>query len=196
MVWIRRRLRLKSLHDIWYTVIVFILQTICLRRAYTNLVKFDSQTWQPYSKPFVEIYFYAMCVAINLVMLPLFIWSSLFKVGLNASDRFRFGLHLETEFVSEKFTLNTSLISKSDRANRITQLPFHKLLFNKLRSAFVSNRNFKQNMVPLSSLVQLIISIGFLFPKVLLLAREIQYGLLPKGLQFTQSLYLNKLNNI
>jgi hypothetical protein len=46
---------------------------------------------------------------------------------------------------------------------------------------FLSLNNIWKNFMPLSSLLHVIISFGFIFPNILLIAKEIEYGFRPKG---------------
>jgi hypothetical protein len=70
-------------------------------------------------------------------------------------------------------------IPKRDRQRRSTFQHF-KIVLKSLCS-FLEVKHLKENFVPLSSLIHFICALCFLLPNVLLIAREIQFGLRPKG---------------
>jgi uncharacterized membrane protein YidH (DUF202 family) len=76
-----RSLEFKSLADVWYTLIFTLIQLICIYHAYINIQKYSSQTWQPFERPQYQIWFYLGCLLMAVSLLPIYIWSGLFKIG-------------------------------------------------------------------------------------------------------------------
>ena len=206
----------KSLEDAWQCAVVLVMQTLCLYRACGSFKKFNDQSWQPYAKPHAELWLYLFFISINIVLLPVFVLTSLIKVGSYANDNFRFGLDLDTHELAKKsgerkklhelkrqIKLNESTVPPqvppattvpfstssflSDSSSlKLTSrsagwLPTTALqLFKHLNSTLSFQKAWKK-LMPISNVLHLIISFGLLFPQVLLVSKQIEYGLRPKG---------------
>jgi hypothetical protein len=162
----RSRFNLKSIEDIWYSIIVFIIQIICISKSWRNLVSYNRQSWSPNEKPNSQIYFYIICLMANICLLPLFIFTCLFKLGLYANDRFKFGFDLD----SNKIKLNET-----------SRLRKHEFRNNHNGSYFKSISKYFLSKMPLSNLIHLTMSFCLILPNILMISKEIEYGLQPKA---------------
>jgi hypothetical protein len=163
----KSRFNLKSIEDIWYSIIVFIIQIICINKSWINLVKYNRQSWLPNQKPNSQIYFYIICLMANICLLPLFLFTCLFKLGLYANDRFKFGFDLD----SNKIKLNeTSRLKKHGFRNDHIDKSYVKSIFK-----------FVLSKMPISNLIHLTMSFCLVLPNVLMISKEIEYGLRPKA---------------
>ena len=214
----RRRFQIewKSLEDVWQCIVVLIIQTLCLYRACGNFKKFNDQSWQPYAKPHVELWLYLIFISINTVLLPVFVLTSLIKVGSYANDNFRFGLDLDTSALLKKCGERKKLdeLKRQIKLNEsaagppggppASTVPFSTSTFLSDSSSFkltspsagwfrrgkqllkhmnstLSIQKAWKKLMPISNVLHLIISFGLLLPQVLLVSKEIEYGLRPKG---------------
>lgn len=266
-----KSVELKSLQSVWCTIVFTLIQLACIYRAYVNINKFNTQTWQPYEKPVFEIYCYVFALLVSVFLLPIYIWTSMFKIGSYSNDQFKFGLDLDTSQIYKKelkrqhtisrvrsrtlsttsrpktTTTTTTGSSSSDlmpphahtiktrsqsnfsinekRPHTINQAQLKRYNSNletesfvsssaspvsfksnnnndpnvnlnpaapatytshlaavfRHLNAFVSVKNKWKHFVPVSSFVHLLMSFALLLPNVLLVSKEIQYGLRPKG---------------
>lgn len=94
----------KSLEDIWFCLFVFIVQIICIHKACSNLSKFNSQSWLPNSKPLVDIWAYGLMIVISILFLPIYVLTSLIKIGSYANDNFKIGYDLDIKLLLDKLS--------------------------------------------------------------------------------------------
>jgi hypothetical protein len=217
-----KRFLLKSLDDIWYLLIVIIVQSLCIHKGWLNLIKYNRQSWQPNQKPNAQIYLYIFCLMANICLLPLYVFTSMFKIGSHANDHFKFGFDLDSsDSKTEISSFNNNSMLKPSK-NRIKKSSSNHLIAseNKFRpninsnvsnkldqassTSFISNHssnNFKSNTkktksfssflktiikyllenMPISNLIHLIMSFCLILPNILMISKEIEYGLRPKG---------------
>ena len=88
---INYKFKLKSLEDFWCGLFITILMLICVYKGFCNLISFNLQSWHPFPKPISELTIYAIFLSINVLLLPLFLWTSLFKVGSYPNDGLKYG---------------------------------------------------------------------------------------------------------
>lgn len=101
---IRGDFNLKSLEDVWLSLFVFTIQVVCVYRGWLSLAKYSSQSWLPNPKPFVDIWSYALFILICILLLPLFVASSLLRIGSYSNDNFKIGSDLDVKSLLEKLT--------------------------------------------------------------------------------------------
>ena len=162
----KSRFNLKSIEDIWYSIIVFIIQIICINKSWTNLVKYNRQSWLPNQKPNAQIYFYIICLMANIFLLPLFLFTCLFKLGLYANDRFKFGFDLDSNEI---------------KLNEISRTKKHDFRHRHNKSYIHSIFKYILSKMPISNLIHLTMSFCLILPNILMISKEIEYGLQPKA---------------
>ena len=137
------RLKLKSLEDFWYCAFVTIVQLICIYRGCLTLDRFNSQSWQPFAKPTVEIATYAFSLSISIFLLPFFIWSCLLKIGSLANDNFKFGADFDSNALFKKFLRKQNfefLTNESSRKQQIfTKNNKQSIYINLNQASFLKN---------------------------------------------------------
>lgn len=213
----------KSLEDFWYCLFGICIQVYCLYEGFIKLHKYNSQSWQPYKKPDIEICIYAFFLCISILLLPLFVLTALFKIGSYANDNFKFGFDLEFDGKKQQQLTNNDILSIKRQQSRASLNQSQRNIHAKnyitsksnaalSTSSFTSTlttisavntppskskfnfKNFVSSLVkclapkylwkyfmPISNFIHLIISFCFLYPNVLLVAKEIEYGFRPKG---------------
>lgn len=94
----RRAFELKSLEDVWQTLIVTLIQLVCMWRAFDRIGKYSgSAAWLPFQRPLAQLALYVVCLTASVCLLPIMVWSGLCRIGVYANDRFKFGVDLDTE---------------------------------------------------------------------------------------------------
>lgn len=97
-----RTIELKSLDDVWYTLLAVCVQIVCIWRAIERIRKYTHETWEPFARPVAELGTYVVCTVASVCLLPLMIWSGLVRVGAYANDRFKFGHDLDTRYIAQR----------------------------------------------------------------------------------------------
>ncbi len=110
-----RHINFKSLEDVWLSLFVFIIQIICIYRGWLSLSKYSGQSWQPNPKPVTEIWMYTFMIFMSILMLPLFMVSSLMRIGSYANDNFKVGSDLDVKSLLEKLAHKMALTEHKQR---------------------------------------------------------------------------------
>ncbi len=213
-----KKIELKSLEDIWLGVFLTIIQILCIKRACNYFKTFNTATWEPFTRPSFELSIYITFIFLSVILLPVFAFTSIFKISSYANDNLQLGKDLDPQTSTSKKQRRTSNRSSSQntryslmpgitnsQTNIKTAQPFStsSVLSNSysettsgtvrssksiLKNRFLSKlkimfslKHAWKNLPPISSLMHLTTSFILLVPEVLLIAKEIQYGLRPKG---------------
>jgi hypothetical protein len=172
----RTKLNLKSLEDIWFCLVIAIIQIVCIYKACISLNKYSGQSWLPNKRPNNDLWTYTFMILISIVLLPLLILTSLIKIGSYANDNFKIGYDLDVRSLISKFIRSSS--SSRDTNNGT----FVKSLF--------STKHLWKHFMPVSCLLHLIISFCLLYPRMRFTSKEIEYGLRPKGKYMQTCLFI------
>ena len=91
--WIFLKCCLKSLDDFWYTLFFLLVNMGCFYKSFLHLNKFNEESWQKTfsQKSFTELYVYIGFLILNVFIFPIYVWTSLFKIGSYASDGLKYG---------------------------------------------------------------------------------------------------------
>ncbi len=214
----KNRIELKSLEDIWLGLFLTILQIMCINRACHHFRTFKTATWEPFTRPSLELSLYLGFICLAIILLPVFAFTSIFKINSYANDNLQLGKDTEprvnnmpkkqrthanrssqntryslmpgitssqTNIKSSQPFSTSSIISNSYSEATTATVPDSRTAFNnqflsKIKTMFSLKHTWK-NLPPVSSLAHLTISFILLVPEVLLIAKEIQYALRPKG---------------
>lgn len=106
--WTSRSVELKSLEDVWWTVVVTLMQLACMWRALERTRKYANESWQPFERPLAQLILYTGCLVTSVCLLPVMIWTGLMRVGVYANDHFKFGFDLDTKRIVEREFIRSS----------------------------------------------------------------------------------------
>ena len=110
-----RHINFKSLEDVWLGLFVFIIQIICIYRGWLSLTKFSGQSWLPNPRPTADIWLYTFMILMSVLILPLFVLSSLIRIGSYANDNFKVGSDLDVKSLLEKLAHKMALTEHKQR---------------------------------------------------------------------------------
>lgn len=140
-------LNFKSLEDFWLCLFIFVIQVVCIYKACLNLNKYNSQSWSPNVKPFGDLCLYGLLILASIIMLPLFVVTSLLKIGSYANDNFKFGRDLDVKLMIRKLTKRLAIREQKNlntKPDRKSQASFNMKYSN-------TNGSSKPAMPPLST---------------------------------------------
>ncbi|KFB35884.1 AGAP001696-PA-like protein [Anopheles sinensis] len=156
----RRRLHLNTLWSIWYGILVTLLQGYLIVQGTHRYIGLSALSWK-YEKPTTELDIQIVFCGLVVLFLPLLLASALFRVGNLAND-------------GMKLASGTKLWQGSPSAGHdgLEEEAFE----GTLRSLWIHGG-------PTSAFIHIITAICLLLPRLLLEAKVIENGLLPRDKQ-------------
>ncbi|XP_058055789.1 protein tincar [Anopheles bellator] len=154
----RRRLHLNTLWSIWYGILVTLLQGYLIVQGTHRYVGLSALSWK-YEKPSTELDIQIVFCGLVILFLPLLLASALFRVGNLAND-------------GMKLASGTKLWPGSTTATGHDELE-EEAFEGTLRSLWIHGG-------PTSAFIHIITAICLLLPRLLLEAKVIENGLLPR----------------
>ncbi|XP_049277661.1 protein tincar [Anopheles funestus] len=153
----RRRLHLNTLWSIWYGILITLLQGYLIVQGTHRYIGLSALTWK-YEKPTTELDIQIVFCGLVVLFLPLLLASALFRVGNLAND-------------GMKLASGTKLWHGSASAGHdgLEEEAFE----GTLRSLWIHGG-------PTSAFIHIITAICLLLPRLLLEAKVIENGLLPR----------------
>uniref|UniRef100_A0A182Y3Q9 Uncharacterized protein n=1 Tax=Anopheles stephensi TaxID=30069 RepID=A0A182Y3Q9_ANOST len=154
----RRRLHLNTLWSIWYGILMTLLQGYLIVQGTHRYIGLSALSWK-YEKPTTELDIQIVFCGLVILFLPLLLASALFRVGNLAND-------------GMKLASGTKLWHGSSSSNHdgLEEEAFE----GTLRSLWIHGG-------PTSAFIHIITAICLLLPRLLLEAKVIENGLLPRG---------------
>ena len=105
------KFELKSLEDLWIGLFLVALQISCFVRACRQFKDFKSATWEPFARPSLELGLYLTFICIAIICMPIFAFTSIFKMGSYANDNFKLGMYNFVNFLKHlTFTIIPGLL--------------------------------------------------------------------------------------
>ncbi|XP_035896349.1 protein tincar [Anopheles stephensi] len=153
----RRRLHLNTLWSIWYGILMTLLQGYLIVQGTHRYIGLSALSWK-YEKPTTELDIQIVFCGLVILFLPLLLASALFRVGNLAND-------------GMKLASGTKLWHGSSSSNHdgLEEEAFE----GTLRSLWIHGG-------PTSAFIHIITAICLLLPRLLLEAKVIENGLLPR----------------
>uniref|UniRef100_A0A182PSK9 Uncharacterized protein n=1 Tax=Anopheles epiroticus TaxID=199890 RepID=A0A182PSK9_9DIPT len=153
----RRRLHLNTLWSIWYGILMTLLQGYLIVQGTHRYIGLSALSWK-YEKPTTELDIQIVFCALVVLFLPLLLASALFRVGNLAND-------------GMKLASGTKLWQGSSQTNH--DVLEEEAFEGTLRSLWIHGG-------PTSAFIHIITAICLLLPRLLLEAKVIENGLLPR----------------
>uniref|UniRef100_A0A1B6EGG5 Protein tincar n=1 Tax=Clastoptera arizonana TaxID=38151 RepID=A0A1B6EGG5_9HEMI len=144
---------LNSLWSIWYGLSTCVLQAYIAVQSVYRFLDYINLVWPEPSSPKMELHAYVILTGTSVLLLPVFLASAIFKVGNLANDGFKLGRNLSVCSVDPPSAVSLG------------------------GSGF---RGFWRHSGPTAPLIHIVSAFCLLLPRILIEAKLIQAGFLPK----------------